>query len=177
MPTVQPRFDRVAMLLDNGAFALAANEHARTRSKSLVEATRWLLAKYRAHRIRPILGASDTTNGAPDSGVPAVGSMTNAARLADGTPTLRLPRGAAGGLARAAKMTAEQRREIASKAAKARWQRFRTSGGMGAGPPDARLGGFARARSLSPERRQEIARLASLALWNRTKPAPPSDAA
>lgn len=50
-----------------------------------------------------------------------------------------LPREVKGGFARAAKLTPEQRREIARKAAQARWERFRN--GIGSGPPDPRLDG------------------------------------
>ena len=163
-----PTSDRVAMLLDAGAFALGAGQQARTRSGSLVDATRWLLIKYRAHRIRPVVGGSDAY-GVPDSdGVREVPRVADVAtRPADGTRTLPLPRGVAGGLARAAKLTPEQRQEIASKAAKARWARFRNGGGTG--PPDPRLGGLARAQSLSAERRQEIAHQGARAMHNRAR--------
>jgi len=67
-------------------------------------------------------------------------------------------RGSHGGFARAARLTAERRSEIARKAAESRWQRFRN--GVGTGPPDARLGGLARAQRLTPEQRQQIARKA-----------------
>ena len=84
-----------------------------------------------------ISGGSDSPNGEPSS-----------------TPR----RGSLGGYARAARLTAEQRREIARQAAQARWERFRN--GIGTGPPDARLGGLARAQRLTPEQRQQIARKA-----------------
>ena len=55
------------------------------------------------------------------------GVVTQAPGQADGTPATPLPRGAKGGLARAAKLTPERRRDIARKAAEARWERFRTA--------------------------------------------------
>jgi hypothetical protein len=96
-----------------------------------------LILSYRAHRFRVVRGGTDGPNGEPSS-----------------TPR----RGSLGGYARAARLTAEQRREIARQAAQARWERFRN--GIGTGPPDARLGGLARAQRLTPEQRQQIARKA-----------------
>jgi hypothetical protein len=105
----------------------------------LIDERRHVMLTYRAraHRFRMLRGGSDGSNG-------------------DSTAVPR--RGSQGGFARAARLTAEQRSEIARQAAQARWQRFRN--GTGTGPPDARLGGLARAQRLTPEQRQQIARKA-----------------
>jgi len=167
---------RISALLEEGQCELATSRRLLARSQWLLDATRELLLTYRAHRFRPLVGASDM---APD---PAQGddAQHGAHDLVARTPLseplapVRPPRGMLGGLARAAKLTPERRQEIATKAAKARWERFRN--GDGTGPPDPRLGGLARARLLSPERRQEIARQGAQAMRDRAK-APPHNAA
>ena len=163
---------RITNLLAEGSLAIAASRRAITRSRLVRDSVREVIVTYRAHRFRSVSGSSDTLDsaasepsGIADPGVPS----------GDGAPAVRARRGSLGGFARAAKLTAEQRRDIARKAAAARWRRFRD--GIGTGPPDPRLGGLARAQTLSDDRRKEIARQAALAMWNRWKPTPPTDAA
>jgi hypothetical protein len=93
---------------------------------------------------------------APDLSTTAETARRSGADGPDGDSTAVRRRGSEGGYARAARLTAEQRSEIARQAARARWQRFRN--GVGTGPPEARLGGLARAQRLTPEQRQQIAR-------------------
>jgi hypothetical protein len=126
-----------AMLTEEGAYVIARALNTVAVSRRLLMRTRDLMLTYRAHRFRVVSGGSDSPNGEPSS-----------------TPR----RGSLGGYARAARLTAEQRREIARQAAQARWERFRN--GIGTGPPDARLGGLARAQRLTPVQRQQIARKA-----------------
>ena len=159
------------LLLDDGAYEVAASRRAVARSQTLRDVTRDLILTYRQHRFRPVHGGSDAV---PSPDGTHDGSRVDGATSPDGSASARPPRGTLGGLARAAKLTAEQRREIARKAAAARWERFRN--GIGTGPPDPRLGGLARARTLTPERRKDIARQASQAMWDRVKGAPRPDA-
>jgi hypothetical protein len=127
----------IPMLVDNGADVLATAGSTAASSLPLRAQYRDLVLRYRAHGLRVVRGGTDDPNGEPSD-----------------TPR----RGSLGGYARAARLTPEQRREIARQAAQARWERFRN--GIGTGPPDARLGGLARAQRLTPEQRQQIARKA-----------------
>lgn len=126
-----------AALVDDSAYLVARARGTVAVSQTLMLRVRDLLQTYRAHRFPRVCGGAGEPNG----------ELTNAPR-----------RGSLGGYARAARLTAEQRREIARLAAQARWERFRN--GVGTGPPDARLGGLARAQRLTPEQRQQIARKA-----------------
>ena len=157
-----------ASLLDRGRDELARSRQVIARSQWLGQTTRDLLLTYRAHRFRPMLGASDTNGDQSEAEeVQNLADDLVARTPLPDTSAARPPRGMLGGLARAAKLTPEQRQEIARKAAAARWERFRN--GVGTGPPEARLGGLARARALTPERRKDIARQASQAMWERMK--------
>lgn len=127
----------IAMLVEDGADVLTNTRSTIAVSERLRAQCRELVLRYRLRRLRVVRGGADGPNGEPSD-----------------TPR----RGSLGGYARAARLTAEQRREIARQAAQARWERFRN--GIGTGPPDARLGGLARAQRLTPEQRQQIARKA-----------------
>jgi hypothetical protein len=142
-------------LIDEGAWVLATNQATMAVSRSLMTQTRDLLLTHFADRLRVIRGGADDSDG-------------------DSTAVPR--RGREGGYARAARLTAERRSEIARVAAQARWERFRN--GIGTGPPDPRLGGLARAQTLTPEERQQIARkalAARLSARSREQPPEPPD--